>query len=117
MSKTIIDVSELLLRVENDRGLARDLLAIFKEEYPPHLDALRDAVDSLDSAQVAAEAHTLKGMLSNLAAEEAATAAARLEQLGRRGEVQGLQAAWASFDGVSKELLQQLDTCLAEAGR
>jgi len=117
MAKTIIDVSEFLMRVENDRNLARDLLEIFKEEYPRHLEALRDAVDSLDSVRVAAEAHSMKGMLSNLAAEEAAAAAARLEQLGRSGEVKGIRVAWASFEGMSKELLMELDTCLGEASR
>ena len=114
MPKAIIDLTELLERVENDRELIRDLLLIFKDEFPGRLQALRDAVDSMDGKKVAAEAHTLKGMLSNLAANSAAGAAARLEQLGRNQEASEFQEACASFENISKELLLQLDTCMAE---
>lgn len=117
MPKAIMDLAELLERVENDRELVRNLLLIFKEEFPVHLQALRDAVDSNDGKKVATEAHTLKGMLSNLAASSVAAAAARLEQLGRNQEVSQFQAAYASFENLSKELLVELDTCMAEVCR
>jgi two-component system sensor histidine kinase/response regulator len=114
MPNAVIDLTELLARVENDRELMRDLLVIFKEEFPRHLQALRAAVDSLDGEKVAAEAHALKGMLSNLAASPAADAAARLEQLGRSREVAAFQKACTAFESISNELLQHLDTCMAE---
>jgi HPt (histidine-containing phosphotransfer) domain-containing protein len=114
MSSAIIDMTELLARVEDDRQLMRDLLLIFKEEFPQHLQALRDAVNSMNGEKVAAEAHALKGMLSNLAANPAAAAAARLEQLGRNREVSKFQEAFASFQEIGKELLLQLDVCMAE---
>lgn len=114
MSNAIIDLTELLARVENDRELMRDLLLIFKEEFPGHLRALRVAVDSINAEKVAAEAHTMKGMLSNLAAGPAADAAARLELLGRNREVSEFQRACASFEDISKELLLQLDACMVE---
>ena len=114
MSTAIIDFAELLARVENDRELMRDLLLIFKEEFPRHLQALRLAVDSSDAEKVAAEAHTLKGMLSNLAADPAAGAAARLEQLARSREASEFRGACDSFENMGKELLLQLDVCMAE---
>jgi len=114
MPNAIIDLAELLARVENDRELMRDLLLIFKEEFPRHLQALRLAVDSLDGERVAAEAHTLKGMLSNLAAGPVADAAARLEQLGRSREVSEFREACASFENISKELLLQVDAYMVE---
>lgn len=112
--RTFIDFAELLARVENDRELMRDLLAIFKEEFPRHYQALRAAVESRDAKQVASEAHTLKGMLANLAAREAAEVAARLEQLGRNGETERFQESIAAFDNIAEELLQQADACMAE---
>lgn len=114
MPKAIMDLTELLERGENDRELIRELLLIFKEEFPIHLRALRDAVDSMDGKRVAAEAHIMKGMLSNLAAGSAAGAAARLEQLGRSQKVSEFQEACASFESLSKKLLLHLDTCMAE---
>ncbi len=114
MPNASIDLVELLARVENDRELMRELLLIFKEEFPRHVHALRLAVDSSDGEKVATEAHTLKGMLSNLAASPAAGAAARLEQLGRTQEVAAFQEACTSFENISKDLLLQLDTCMVE---
>ena len=114
MSSAIIDMSELLARVEDDRELMRDLLLVFKEEFPRHLQALRDAVSSMDGEKVAVEAHSLKGMLSNLAANPAAAAATRIEQLGRNREASQFPEAFASFEEISKELLLQLDVCMAK---
>ena len=71
------DHEELLERVENDRELLRDLLLIFKEEFPRHLLVLREAVESRDGNRVTGAAHALKGMLLNLSATRAAATAAR----------------------------------------
>jgi two-component system, sensor histidine kinase and response regulator len=109
------DHEELLARVENDRELLRELLMIFREEFPGQLLALREAVESKDGTRVAAAAHSLRGMLSNLAATKAAATAARLEQMGRKEEVSGFQEAFTTLENDAKKLLPQLDACMAEA--
>jgi two-component system sensor histidine kinase/response regulator len=114
MPNLIIDLPELLARVENDRELICELLQIFKDEFPRRLQVLHQAVDSLDGEKVAAEAHSLKGMLSNLAAGPAASAAARLEQLGRNRAVSEFPEAFDALESISKELLLQLDTNMTE---
>jgi len=105
---------ELLARVDNDRELLHELLRIFKEEFPRHLHALGEAVGSGDGKLVAAAAHTLKGMLLNLAASRAAASAGLLEQLGRNGEKSGFQDALVAFERDASSLLPQLDACMAE---
>jgi CheY-like chemotaxis protein len=60
VSSLIFDQEELLARVENDRELIRDLLAIFKEEFPRQLLALREAVEAGDGDRVATAADTLR---------------------------------------------------------
>src|SRR5262250_520280 len=107
MSRSVIDLDELMARVENDRDLMRDLMLVFKEEFPRHSAALRDAVASQDASGVAAAAHTLKGMLSNMAAGEAAAAAASLERLGRNGEVAKFAELLAQFEKIAEELTRQ----------
>ncbi len=103
-----------MARTENDRELMRDLLSIFKEEFPQRHKALRQAVESLDAARVVLEAHSLKGMLSNLAAGEAANAAAQLEHLARAKETSKFRESLAHFELVAQELSRQLDACMAE---
>ena len=108
------DQEQLLARVENDRELMHNLLGIFRQEFPRYVQALREAVVSGDGELVAAAAHTLQGMLLNLAAGPAAAAAGRLEQLGRNGEIPAIQEAFAAFESSAASLLPQLEACMAE---
>jgi HPt (histidine-containing phosphotransfer) domain-containing protein len=85
-----VDLAELLSRLDNDRELLRELLVIFKEDFPRHHEALREAVARGDLKATKVVSHTLKGMLSNLAVTEAAAAAAKLEQLAGSGAKESL---------------------------
>jgi len=73
-----IDMAELLLRVDNDLELLRDLFSIFQDDFPRHLQALRRAVSISDLHQVKVASHTMKGTLANLAVSRAAALAAQL---------------------------------------
>ncbi len=109
-----VDLQELLARVDNDRELLHDLLAIFKEEFPRHLQALRDGVALGDCKQTAAVSHTLKGMLSNLAVTRAAASAAQLEQLARGEDSKSLKEALAAFEKEVHGLLPEMEAYMAE---
>lgn len=113
MAKDFIDLEELLERTENDRDLMNDLLSIFKEEFPQRLQALREAVESLNASRVVMEAHALKGMLSNLAAVEPAMVVAELERLGRNNETSKFPQSFSHFEAIAKELSRQVEACIA----
>lgn len=114
MAKNLIDLGELLERTENDRELMKDLLTIFKEEFPQRHQALREAIQSLNATNVALEAHALKGMLSNLAAPEASASVAEIERLGRNNETSRFLESFSRFEVIAKELSQQVEDCMAE---
>lgn len=107
------DLTELLARVENDRELMRDLLSIFKEEFPRYLHALSEAVKSNDGESVATAAHALRGMLANIAATPAAAAAAQLEKMGRNGETSMFPEALTLLENEGRKLLAQLESYMA----
>jgi two-component system sensor histidine kinase/response regulator len=106
--------AELLVRVDNDRELLIDLLTIFKEDFPRHLQGLREAIAGRDSAAVAAVSHTLKGMLSNLAAERASRLAGQLEKLAREGQSRNFSDLLFQFETEAESLLPQLEAYVAE---
>lgn len=114
MAKNLIDFEELLERTENDRELMRDLVTIFQEEFPERHQSLREAVASKNAALVVMEAHALKGMLSNLAAIEAAAAVAELERLGRSNETSKFPESFSHFEAIAKELSRQVEEFMAE---
>jgi len=111
------DLAELLSRVDNDRELLRELLDIFKEDAPQHVETLREAVTSSDTARVASEAHTLKGMLSNLASKHASAAAGELERLAREGKTADFAPSFAAFERQMGQLCAEIEACLSGAAR
>jgi two-component system, sensor histidine kinase and response regulator len=111
---TVLNVTELLARVENDRELLRDLVRIFKDDLPVQLASLREAIQAEQMQCIATAGHTLKGMLSNLAASRAAMAAGHLEHLGREGEKEGMGEAFAKLEKAISLLLPELELCATE---
>lgn len=67
----------------------RELLRLFKKEFPCLLQSLQEAVVRGDMKAVEVTAHTMKGMLASVAFRQAAASAARLESMGKRGVTQG----------------------------
>jgi HPt (histidine-containing phosphotransfer) domain-containing protein len=112
-----INFPELLSRVDNDRELLLDLFAIFKDDFPRHLQALQDAVSRDDMKQIATVSHTLKGMLLNLAVTRAAKGAAQLEELAHSGENISVRNALAAFEMEVQGLLPEMEAYTAEVWR
>jgi len=115
LPEPMVNVAELLARVDNDAELLRELIAIFKVEFPRHLCALREAAGQENLKNVQKSAHTLRGMLSNLGTTRAAAAAARLEQLGDSSDGTALKSALALFESEVTGLLPELEACVAKA--
>jgi len=109
----VLNLSELLARLDNDYELLREVIGICKAEIPRHLSLLREAVAQADVKNIENSGHTLKGMLLHLAATRAATAAGRLEQLGRSGDTKTLMSAVAIFESEVASLMTELEENMA----
>jgi HPt (histidine-containing phosphotransfer) domain-containing protein len=110
----VLNVKELLTRVENDRELLLELVMIFKEKLPAQLESLQKAIQAENMDVVANAGHSFKGMLSNLAASRAATAAEHLEGLGRKGDKEEVNEAFIALQEEISLLLPELESCAAE---
>jgi two-component system, sensor histidine kinase and response regulator len=117
VDEQIFNFNELLERVDSDRDLMRELLEIFKSDFPRHHSELLAAVTGGDMRRVQSIGHTLKGMFSNLAAGRAAAISAELEKIGNGTSTSSLPEAVASLEKESSALLPILDSCLAEVCR
>jgi HPt (histidine-containing phosphotransfer) domain-containing protein len=90
-----------LLDLGADAGLVQELIALFCEDVPPRMEALRTALAVGDTARILVESHQLKGALGNLGLARFAKQAARIEAEARAGQlvetpalVEGLPAAY-----------------------
>ena len=106
---SVLNIKELLSRVDNDRELVSELFFIFKSVFPSHLQRLSDAVANQLPKQVEAESHTMKGMLLNLSAARAAALAADLESLGHQGKIAGMSEVLTGFQSEAQTLLLQME--------
>lgn len=117
ISEPVWNLAELLERVDNDQELLRDLLNIFKEDFPRTMRSLETAVAEADLKNAARLSHTLKGMLSSLGGVRAAAAAARLEVIASAGESASLKTAFGALEREGASLVPELDAYKAEVRR
>lgn len=113
-SEPVWNLAELLDRVDNDQELLRELLNIFKEDFPRTVQSLESAVNAEDLKNAARLSHTLKGMLASLGATRAAAAAAKLEYLSSTGETASLEGAFNALETEAHSLLPELQAYMAE---
>jgi two-component system, sensor histidine kinase and response regulator len=96
-----VDTAELLERVDGDHAFLAELAEIFRQDYPRHLTAAREALSHQDSGAVAKASHALKGALANLAAGPASRIAQQLEANARSGD---LSRAGSALQQLEEEL-------------
>jgi HPt (histidine-containing phosphotransfer) domain-containing protein len=108
------NLPDLLDRVDNDHEFLREILVLFRTEFPRLRFKLQEAVPGQDMQQTAGIAHLLKGMLANLSLERAAAAAGALEAMAAAQNRPGTEHALAVFDNEVVDLLPVLDAYLAE---
>ena len=113
-SQSVWNHAELLERVDNDQELLRDLLNIFKEDFPRTMQSLESAVAVPDLKSDARLSHTLKGMLSSLGGMRAAAAASRLEELASAGEAASLKDAFVALEREAASLLPEFNAYMAD---
>jgi HPt (histidine-containing phosphotransfer) domain-containing protein len=108
-SQGTVDLEDLLIRVENDRVLLCELIGIFKEDFPPLLQSLRESMARGDIRNVEGSSHALKGILSGLSVSRAAALASRLEEMAHAGETLKLPDVLTLFELEVADLLPELD--------
>ncbi len=117
LSEPVWNLAELMDRVDNDEELLRELLQIFKEDFPRTMKSLESAVAGEDLKNASRLSHTLKGMLSSLGGVRAAAAASRLEVLASSGDTASLRGALDALQNEAVSLLPELDAYMAEVRR
>ena len=113
-SEPAVNLDELLARVDNDRELLRDLVVIFKHDFPRQITALQRAIAESDLKTTERASHTLKGMFLSLSAARAAAAATRLEQFARAQDTRALAIALKLVENEGALVLPELEAHLAK---
>jgi two-component system sensor histidine kinase/response regulator len=88
-----LDADALMLNLDGDIELLRELAKIFATSAPAQLSAIDNAMARQDAAALARGAHTLKGSIATFQARAAVEAAAMLEKIGDSGDLSNANPA------------------------
>ena len=104
------DADALWERVDGDVELLRDLMRIFRVEFPGMIGGAEAAFRQGDAAGLAKSGHKLKGSLLQFSGRAGAAAAQQLEELGKTGRVTGAEPLIHTLKQEVELLMKSLNT-------
>jgi two-component system, sensor histidine kinase and response regulator len=107
-SMPVLDEQEMLERVDGNRDLLREVVALFLDAYPRQRADLGAAIASGNAAEVARFAHTIKGSVAFFASGPAVEQARALEMMGRHADLADAEATASLLDDAMAELTAAL---------
>ena len=109
----VLDEPRLLDRVGGDRGALAKLVRLFLADSRTLLSKVREAVDTRNARELRSAAHALKGSVANFAAPAATGAAARLQEMGERGDLAEASLAFARLEQELARVRERLAAIVA----
>jgi two-component system sensor histidine kinase/response regulator len=103
-----VNREELMDRVGRDEALFTDVVALFLEDCPGRLAAIKAAVDARDADVIRTTAHALKGAAGNLSAAALFNAARTLERIGAEARIDAAQAGWRQLSAEAASVIEML---------
>ncbi len=104
MSDDIIDLPDVLERVQDDKELLLELLDIYQEDFLIKREALAEAITKKDFAKIKEVAHSMKGASGNISAKRLYATCLQLEQQAKEGNSVGLEDSLKTIDSQFEEI-------------
>lgn len=104
MAEDIIDLKDVLDRVQDDKELLLELLDIYQEDFVTKRQALGEAVAAKDFAKIKEVAHSMKGASGNISAKRMHETCLQMEQLARAGDISGIPGLVQTIDSQFEEV-------------
>ncbi len=104
MEQEIIDLKDVLDRVQDDKELLLELFDIFQEDFASKRQALSDAIAAGNIAKVKEVAHSMKGSSGNISAKPMHATCLQLEQLAKSNSTDGMQDLVKAIDAQFEQV-------------
>ena len=105
---TVFDRTALLELLMGDRELVAEIIRAFLADMPRQIEALRSCLQAGDVVGATRQAHTIKGASANVGGEALRARALALEEAGKVGDLESMQACLdelaASFEELKKAM-------------
>jgi HPt (histidine-containing phosphotransfer) domain-containing protein len=98
-----------------DDAFVAEIVQMFREDTPPHLDELDKYAAAGDAVHLAKVAHGLKGSASNFGAAHFRTLTERIEQLAKSGDLATATAAITDLRAEYARVIAALNAAISKA--
>lgn len=106
--KPIWDRAGMMMRLMDDESLAQEVSAIFYEDAPKQISALRESIASRDAMGAMRQAHTIKGAASNVGGERLRATAQEIEQAAKAGNMNFVEERMNELEMELERLTQAM---------
>ncbi len=104
-----VDIEKAIEQVMGDKDFLKELLQLFVKNLPEQIEALKTALAGGDAQELSRIAHTLKGSSANLRVNGINDVALRLEQIGKKGNLEEARPALAELVDEFIRLKEYID--------
>ncbi len=104
MADDIIDLPDVLERVQDDKELLLELLDIYQEDFVIKRGALADGIAKKDFNKIKEAAHSMKGSSGNISAKRLYATCLQLEAQAKENNSAGLEDLLKIVDGQFEEV-------------
>lgn len=106
MSEQIIDLPEVLERVQDDKSFLAELMEIFQDDFLKKRAALGEAIAAKDFSKIKEVVHSMKGSSGNVSAKRIYASCLTLEKLAKEGNLNGMEDLTKAIDTQFAEVQQ-----------
>jgi HPt (histidine-containing phosphotransfer) domain-containing protein len=113
----LFNLDAALERVSGNMETVKELALLLREEGPKMLQEIREGLAGQDARRVQRGAHTIKGSAIIFAAERVVAAAARVETMGREGNLNDAEQAFPELQQEVERLCAAVALLADDDGR
>ncbi len=104
METEIIDLPEVLERVQDDKELLVELFDIYQNDFVKKRQSLGDAIAANDIVKIKEVAHSMKGASGNISAKKIYGSCLALEQLAKSNTTTGMMDLVKEIDAQFEQV-------------
>lgn len=101
---SVFSLEKALEQVVGDREMLKEVINIYRQEYPKQLEEIRQAINQKDTEALKFIAHAIKGAVSNFGAKPAFETALALENVGKSKDLSNAENVFNKLTAELKRL-------------
>ena len=105
MEEKVLDLEDVLERVQDDRALLLELFDIFEKDYIEKRQRLNELVKESNLTEIRDVSHSMKGAAGNISAKALFSSCARIEQLADKKDLNSIKPILSMLDKQFADLI------------